>query len=326
MRRMWSPVPVSLAAATLLTVLAVGPAQGTTGSTGLPQPKEVVARSIGDQFTGRYLLTSVDKRAKIISGELMVDWTHTDKPFLLGFLLLFKYDKDGRQSSFVANAYPFSFAKGKLSAVISAQGSGDGLGRLSLRLPTSPDEQSGTLRVGDGTTDYAVTYQRLDESASATAALPPAEQTVGGGPVKLTHAGLGPKNAAAYGRYRLVPGDAQAGENAGTYAPVLRLASRLSGDGQAPDSGSLLLFGNTVKKGAPLVPTGIVTLHRPDATDVAYLTDFKWAGDRRGATMRGGSTDGPEVGTFTGSADGDEVGGTLVEDHRRTDVKFIRQP
>jgi hypothetical protein len=307
MRRMWSLVPVSLAAATLLTVLAVDGAQGTTGSTGLPQPKEVVARSIGDRYTGRYLLTSVDKRAKIISGEMMVGWTHTDKPFLLGFLLLFKYDKDGRQSSFVANAYPFSYAKGQLSAVISAQGSGDGLGRLALKLPADPDQQSGTLQIGEGTKAYAVSYERRDESASPTAALPPAEQTAGGGPVKLTHAGLGPKNEAAYG-------------------PVLRLASRLSGDGQAPDSGSLTLFGNLVKKGAPLVPAGIITLHRPDSTDVAYLTDFKWAGDRRGATMRGGSTDGPEVGSFTGSADGDEVDGTLVEDHRRTDVKFVRQP
>jgi hypothetical protein len=325
MRRMWSLVPVSLAAVSLLAAVTVDRAQGTTGSTGLPHPKEVVARAVGDKFTGRYLLTSVDKRAKIISGELMVDWTHTEKPFLLGFLLLFKYDKDGRQSSFVANAYPFSFAKGRLSAVISAQGSGDGLGRLALRLPTEPDEQSGTLALNGGTA-YAVTYRRRDESASPTATLAPAEQTAGGAPVKLTHSGLGPKDAAAYGRYRLVPGDAQAGENAGVYAPVLRLASHLSGDGRAPDSGSLTLFGNVVKKGAPPVPAGIVTLHRPASTDVAYLTDFKWGGDRRSATIRGGSTDGPEVGTFAGSADGDEVNGTLVEGRRRTDVRFVRQP
>jgi hypothetical protein len=320
---MWSVVPVSLVVAGLVAATAVDPAAGTTGATGLPQPKEVVARAIGDRFTGRYLLTTVDRRAKVVSGELMIDWTHTPKPFLLGFLLLFKYDKDGRQSSFVANAYPFSYKNGRLSAVVSAQGSGDGLGRISFRLPTDPDERTGTLTLGGG--PYAVGFQRRDDGASTTAALPPAEQTDGGAPVKLTHAGLGPKDEAAYGRYRFVSGDAQAGENAGVYAPVVRLASRLSGNGQEPDSGSLTLFGNLVKKGAPPVPAGIVTLHRPSSTEVAYLTDFTWGGDRRGAIIRGGSTDGPEVGRFTGSVNGDEVDGTLTQGRRRTDVRFVRE-
>jgi hypothetical protein len=337
MRRMWSLVPVcAIAAVVLTTAVGADRARGTTGATGLPQPKEVVPRAIGDRFTGRYLLTGVDRRAKVISGELAIEWTHTDKPFLLGFLLLFKYDQDGRQSSFVSNAYPFSYKSGKLSATLAAPGSGAGLGRLTLRLPTGPDEQAGRLGLaagGDQDDDagaapakaYNVTFRRREESASATAVLPPADQTDGAAPARPTRAGLGPKDSAAYGRYELLSGDAQAGQNAGLYAPVVRLASRLGGDRQAPDSGSLTLFGNTVKKGAPLVPAGIVTLHRPGSNDVAYLTDFKWGGDQRSAVIRGGSTDGPAVGRFVGTLRDGTLDGTLVEGTRRTDVRFVRR-
>jgi hypothetical protein len=326
MRRMWSLVPVCVVAIAVAAAAGthVDRARGTTGATGLPQPKEVVARSIGDRFIGRYALTTVDRRSDIVSGELAIEWTHTARPFLLGFLYLYRNDADGRQSSFISNVYPFSYRKGTLAATVTAQGSGEGLGRLALRLPTDPDDRTGTLRLGS-TTAYAVSFRRREETASPTAALPPAERTDGGAPVTPTHAGLGTKNSTFYGRYGLLSGDAQAGQNAGLFGSVVRIAARLSGDGRAPDSGSVTLFGNTVKKGAPLVPAGIVTLHRPDATDVAYLTDFKWGGDRRRALVRGGSTEGPVVGRLTEVVNGDTLDGTLIEGARRTDVRFVRE-
>jgi hypothetical protein len=300
-----------------------GLASATTGvGTGLPQPRVLVEPAIGDQFVGRYVVTEVDRRAKITSGQIMIDYTETPNPYLVGNLTLSGFDTGGRQSTFIANVYPFSFRNRLLRADVLSQGSNQRLGAVTFQIPTGPDTQTGTLTFKGGT--YPIAYKRLDDDTSPTAPLPLAK-LIDSSPPKLEKDGLGASDKAFYGRYDLQPSDQDAGANAGFYAPVVRLAAALSSGQAIPDSGSLTLFGNTVRRGRPLVPAGIVTLHEPNSTDVAYLTDFRWGGDRRTANVRGGSTDGPLVGNFVGTITGGEVSGTLTVGKQHTDVRFKRE-
>lgn len=305
-----------------LALSAVGVAGATTGvGTGLPQPSVLVAPQIGDQFVGRFAIAQIDRRARVTSGEVSIDYTETPNPYLIGIATLYGFDSGGRQSSFVANIYPFSFTHRLLRANILSQGSNKRLGAVTFQIPTNPNTQTGTMTINGGT--YAVGYRRMNDDTNPTAPLPPAK-LVDAAPPKLKKVGLGASNKAEYGRYALVPSDADAGANSGLYAPVVRIASALSTGQSTPDSGSLTLFGNQAVRGRPLVPSGIATLHQPGSTSVAYLTDFRWGGAFRTASVRGGSTDGPRIGSFVGTLSGGVVAGTLTVGTTHTDVRFKR--
>lgn len=140
---------------------------------------------------------------------------------------------------------------------------------------------------------------------------------------ELAHKGIAAKPNAVYGRFVLDPSPAS-GANAGFFAPLVQYIATLDGGTPEPDSGSLSLFGNLAIKNKPLVPSGIVTLHRPGQTDVAYLTNFRYEGDARTADVLGGSTDGPVVGGFSGTIVGDVVSGTLTEGKDHTSLRFHR--
>jgi hypothetical protein len=305
------------AAAGLVVLLAIGSlAAATTGPTGLPQPKDVVRPAIGDRFTGRYVIATIDRRARIISGQLSIDYTSTKPPFLLGNLLLFHYDHAGRQSSFIANAYPWRYVPGELSAALSSQGAGETLGRLTFRLPTNATSQSGTIDVNGH--PYAITYRRMGDDVDPDAAVAQAVQ-VDPPPAVPRRPGLGPRDADWYGTYTLQPASTDRGAGAGLYAPVVRLAARLDPDG-APTAGRLRLAGGA---GGPV---GRVTLLGAGGStrSVSSLTRWRWAGDRRRATVRRGGPDGSVVGSFTGTARGDEIAGVLRVGARTTAVRFRR--
>lgn len=144
-----------------------------------------------------------------------------------------------------------------------------------------------------------------------------------GAAAPLRHAGIAARPDSVYGRYVLQP-EPRSGAGAGLFAPLVQLVTALEGKPVPPDSGSLGLFGNQVRKGKPLVPSGIVTLHSIGSTDVAYLSNFRWEGDRRTADVFGGSTEGPVVGGFTGTLKDGAVAGTLTVEGERTAVRFTR--
>ncbi len=301
----------------------VGIADATTGvGTGLPQPKVLVAPDIGSQFVGKFVITSIDRRARISAGEADMDYTETPHPYIIGILTTSGYDSGGRQSTFIANLYPFSFTNQLLHAGILSQGSNKRIGALSLQLPVDPDILNGRITINGGT--FEVALRRIDDDTDPTAALPLAKQT-NGPPPKLKKAGLGASSKAEYGRYILQPATDDAGTDSGLYAPIVRIATALSTGQTVPDSGSLTLFGNMVTRGRPLVPSGIITLHQPNSTDVDYLTDWRWGGKYRTAVVRGGSTDGPAVGSFVGTLSGGTVSGTLTVGKQITAVTFKRQ-
>lgn len=155
-------------------------------------------------------------------------------------------------------------------------------------------------------------------AASALAVVPAA-----GARARLAHDGIAARPADVYGRYALQPARAS-GAQASLFASLVQVVGTLRGEEPPPDSGSLLLFGNLAIKNKPLVPSGIITLHSVGQTDVAYLTNFRWQGDRRTADVLGGSTEGPVIGGFAGTIAHGVVSGTLTTGRQRVALRFTR--
>jgi hypothetical protein len=77
--------------------------------------------------------------------------------------------------------------------------------------------------------------------------------------------------------------------------------------------GSLTLFLRAQRPGDPLVPSGMLSLHTARGNTVGYLTDLKRRGATVRATVRGGTFEGPVIGTLTASAPaGGRFTGTIV--------------
>jgi hypothetical protein len=157
--------------------------------------------------------------------------------------------------------------------------------------------------------------------AAAAAAL--AVAPAGAAPAQLAHKGIAARPSSVYGRYALQPARTS-GAQASIYAALVQAASTAGGATPPPDSGSLLLFGNRAIRNKPLVPSGIVTLHSVGQTDVAYLSNFRYDGDRRTADVLGGSTDGPVIGGFDGTISNGVVSGTLTTGQDRLVLRFTR--
>jgi hypothetical protein len=157
--------------------------------------------------------------------------------------------------------------------------------------------------------------------AAATSAL--AVVPAAAAPARLTHDGIAAKPADVYGRYTLAPARGS-GAHASLFASLVQVVSTLRGEEPPPDSGSLALFGNLAIKNKPLVPSGIITLHSVGQTDVAYLTNFRWQGDRRTADVLGGSTEGPRIGGFDATIVDGVVSGTLTTGKQRVALRFTR--
>jgi hypothetical protein len=157
--------------------------------------------------------------------------------------------------------------------------------------------------------------------ATATTAL--AVAPAAAAPARLAHEGIAPRPTAVYGRYALQPAR-ESGAQASLFASLVQVASTLRGQEPPPDSGSLLLFGNQAIRNKPLVPSGIVTLHSVGQTDVAYLSNFRYDGDRRTADVLGGSVDGPVIGGFDGTIADGAVSGTLTTGGHRVALRFTR--
>jgi hypothetical protein len=174
------------------------------------------------------------------------------------------------------------------------------------------------------TTTLAKPWRAVAAVAAATGALAVAPAAdAGAATARLRHDGIAAKPTDVYGRYALAPAR-QSGAQASLFASLVQLVSTLRGESPPPDYGSLLLFGNQAIKNKPLVPSGIITLHSAGETDVAYLTNFRWQGDRRTADVLGGSTEGPVIGGFAGTIADGVVTGTLTTGQDRVALRFTR--
>jgi hypothetical protein len=334
----------TLALATLLAGCALSAAGDvalatTGGGTGLPQPKTTVAAAVGKPFVGRYAIGEIDRGARITSGQLLIDYTETSRPFLIGNLVAYGYDRDGRASTATANLYPFRFSGGRLRASILAQGSNKRIGDVAFDEPTDPYALRGTMTWNGRT--MPVVFQRLAATVGPADPLPRARLVSSVAP-RVTHPGLGPHAASAYGSYALQPPRDDAGLESGMYAPLVRVATALSTRALAPVSGSLRLepaasralrraekarraHASDGPRGERAV--GVVTLRDAggDAPTVVYLTGFRSGGSYRGATVRTGSPTGPRVGSFNGALTRRTLSGTLTIGASHADLSFRRR-
>jgi hypothetical protein len=67
------------------------------------------------------------------------------------------------------------------------------------------------------------------------------------------------------------------------------------------ERGRLTLFLRSEQAGEPLLPSGMLGLTTSERNLVGYLTDLKAKGSNVRATVRGGSFEGPAIGTLTGT-------------------------
>jgi hypothetical protein len=281
----------------------------TTGaSTGLPEPKVKVLRADGEPYEGRYVLTSVDRTAQITGGQIQIGYTETGRPYLVGFAEFGSFDTDGRRSLWTANLYPFSFGRGKLSADVLSQGSGDRLGRLVLDRPTRTG-LTGTLTVG--TIPYAVAFRQIDDDESLHGKLPAATQAAAKPRGRLAHAGWG-ASASYVGRYRLSAQGQVAHASAGLYAPLVQLTNALSGDRPAVLSADLALRASG----------GTLTLTAPGSTQTLELGDLRSGGDARSAKLRSATGDHAVVGHLDVTRSGDTLAGSVTVSGKQTSLNL----
>jgi hypothetical protein len=92
-----------------------------------------------------------------------------------------------------------------------------------------------------------------------------------------------------------------------------------------PESGALTLFMREVKKGKPLVPSGILALHAPQSSVVVYLTYLSSSHGKVHAKINGGSFLGPVIGSFTGvTSPGTVLGTARIEGLGDVEAHYVR--
>lgn len=302
-----------LASAGVAAALIAGSAHATTGAgAGLPAPKTHIDPGVMGPFVGLYELSRVERRAKIISSEIAIDYTELPPQYPIGRIAIRSYDAEGRQSSFQATLYGFTGEK-DVHANILSQGDNALIGGLTLRNPTVAGVE-GTLEL-DGE-KYEVAYKRFDDDDGP----PEATRVVQTGPrfVRATDPGWGPAASAA-GTWNIVNGSPDPGAGSGVFASVVRLARTVgTGTNGAPTGGSLKVVDASGKQSATL------DVQRPGGLQRLFLTDLKSGGSSRSAVVHSGSAGGPAVGTLKGTFTSGELDLTLDVDGHKTDLVLQR--
>jgi hypothetical protein len=282
-------------AALLLTAtvaLALPAAAGATTGPGylLRPPTHIVPQKFAARYPGQYIMRSVDPHARIRSSALFIEYGQKGG-FLVGGAQFYGYDVTGQQTSWVGTLYDFNQVRNVVHIDVVGPGGTPVLGRFALRRGAH-GSLSGTVTIDTGT--WRIAYRRLPGAA------PPPQQVVVAPPAPKPKPGWG-SQAGFVGRYRATT------TGTGIFGPVIRWwQAAKAGDPQ------LTAFMRTVRKGQPLEPSGILSLHTAAETDVYYLTNLKYAGDTRTATVTGGSFDGPVLGRFSATSSAGGLKGALV--------------
>jgi hypothetical protein len=317
-----------LGVAAVVAALAgsAGIAGATTGiSTGLPRPEVQVKLKDGQPYEGRFVLSSIPKSSGIVAGQILVSYTETNDPYLVGFAEFDAYDDQGRRDLWMANMYPFAYDKADavLSADLLSQGSNSRLGRVAVSIPKgalSFEEDEGkehaerlTGRLTVGTKSYDVAWRSVPEETNYRGKLPKAKLTAGGLAKPLSDKGWG-STTDVLGRYQLVEDPTAPSNGAGFMAPLVRVARSFSTEVMSPLSAELTVIQQKAQARDTAQPAGILKVHDHDGTQLVYLTDLRSEGAERTATVRGGNFNGPKLGQFEGTASGARLVGTLSLD------------
>jgi hypothetical protein len=304
-----------------LTLVCVRLADATTGSTnGFPQPKATVPQRVADPFTGRYVLSEVGRDSRLRNGEVKIDFSETSSPeFLVGAAQFYGYDADGRQSLSLDALYPFRWSHGRLHAAVLSQGLTQvRLGSVTFTPPRNATELHGRMTLAGAT--FPITLRRLAEGETIGNDPPAARRIADRTAAKATTPGWGATASAFVGRYRLTNPVADQSATAGVLAPVMRAVQDLGGTGTSPSAGQLSVYDDGSARGA----TGVLKVDAQGQPRVYALTDLTWRATRRAARVHDGSPSGAIVGTFTATAKGDRLSGTLAVGGDTTPLRFAR--
>lgn len=174
----------AIAAAAASLALAAAPAAATTGDgEGLPPPKATVKPQIADRFAGRFFLSRVAGGASIVSGQLDMDYTDTERSFFIGTIELFVTSSRGARSSIAGTVYPIEYSRGRIAGNLLVDGTDDQVfGRLSLDVPARREgperlelqDIRGVLTLERKR--YAVAFRRGSDDGPPPSPLPRAKQ------------------------------------------------------------------------------------------------------------------------------------------------------
>jgi hypothetical protein len=306
----WRVVVVGVLASAAAVAVATSSLATTGASTGLPEPKVKVPRADGEPFANRYVLTAVDRTAQITGGQISIDYTETGHPYLVGFAEFASFDNTGRKSLWTANLYPFTYARGKLSADVLSQASNDRLGELVLDQPDG-DKLTGTLTVAG--LPHAVTFREIGDDESLHGKLPAVTQTAALPLGHLSKDGWG-ATSSYVGRYRLSDQSQTARASAAMYATLVQLTDALSADQPTLLSADLGVGASG----------GTLTLSLPGSTQRLEVTDLRSGGDARRATLRATTAGHPVAGRLDVTRSGDTLIGSVTVHGKQSAVNLER--
>lgn len=114
--------------------------------------------------------------------------------------------------------------------------------------------------------------------------------------------------------------------HAAIFSGVVGACERLTATATHPTGGELTMFMREVKKGKPLVPSGILNLKAQAGNELVYLTYLSASGTKLHAKINGGAFVGPVVGSFEGTKTGpNTISGTaIVESVGTVEATFTR--
>lgn len=160
----------------------------TFDGVGLPEPTIKVPDQYGEPFDGRFFVSVVAHKGRIIAGLLDIALQEEARePFFYGELELRIYDSSGRPTTVVESLYPFQYAKGHLSAGLVPNDSvtlqkpyGQTVGRISFVEPTGKDATNPQRLTAEmtfnGRGPYYIAFKRGNDSHPPPNPLPRAKQ------------------------------------------------------------------------------------------------------------------------------------------------------
>lgn len=308
--------------AVAVTMLSfAGVAQATTGALELVHPPRVIVPySRALQFEGRFVLEKVGSGANISSGGMKIEFSEGSVPkFLIGAAQFYQYTEGGSLETALFTLYPFRETPDGVTASILKKGVGGPgrtpiLGTLELEKPKPDMLMGGELEL-HGSGPFPVLFRELRENQGYTKS-PPAQQ------LRET-AGLEPGWSAdpttAEGEYKLTEGAPDRASGAGPLGPLISFVADLGEHQIKPTGGDLAVLRGEV-------PIAEVNLELGSFTRTFYLTELSRRGDKRVATVRGESPNGPKVGRFTGTQGAALLKGTLTASGSRYPVSFEKEP
>lgn len=181
-------------AGALAVAIAAAPALATTGNNAnLPPPEKYVDAKYVDSFLGRFDLSTVPRRARIIGAQLDIAYVSEEYPeYFFGELELRTYGSNGTPSMQVDYVYPLEFSNGHLTAGLVAAGSngpehprGVQVGGLSFKDPARDwgiaqkakelHTLTGVMTL-NGHAAYQLEFRRSNDDAPYNAPIPNAKQ------------------------------------------------------------------------------------------------------------------------------------------------------